>query len=326
MSRAARQTSSESLTGRPRASRIDAGAAGSYDVVMADSGRTWAPPTGVPTGTTGWYLADDGEWYRSDRAPAPGYRLAHDGRWRATGPERWRASAWGLGDVWWGVLAYVVAGVAGTIALVAVDTVTDDTIDADEPFVIAAFVGLNAIAMFGVIGLATHRRGQNSLRADFGLEVRRWDPIIGFGLGFAALIVAGIASSATDAAFGAEEPTTNVPVDELASFAAFAAFFVAVAIVTPVVEELFFRGLLYRSILKRGRSPRRAIPITTLLFVLPHLPAVDSWPEVVSLFASIGVLGLAFNLACHWTGNRLAAPIVAHFVVNGLASIALYVG
>ena len=101
-------------------------------------------------------------------------------------------------------------------------------------------------------------------------------------------------------------------------------FFIAVAVVTPVIEELFFRGLLYRSLLKRGRSAPWAIAVTTVLFVIPHLPAAESWNEVAGLFGAIGSLGLAFNLACHWTGNRLAAPITAHMLVNGLAAIALY--
>lgn len=324
MSRVARQTSSESLTDRPGAPRINPVAVSSYDGAMADPESSWAPPSGVPVGTVGWYVADDGAWYRTDHPPAPGYRLAADGRWRPAGADRWRMSGWGLGDVWWGVLAYVLAGLLGTLLLVAVEAITGDTIDADGPAVIAAFVAFTAVGTIGVAVWASHRRGQGSLRADFGVQFRRWDPLIGLGMGIAAMLVAGFASFGIDAAFGADEPTSNVPLDELASFGDFAVFFVAVAIVTPFAEELFFRGLLYRSILKRGRSPVRAITITTLLFVLPHLPAVDSWPEVVSLFASIGVLGLAFNLACHWTDNRLTAPIVAHFVVNGLATIALY--
>ncbi len=315
-----------SLADRPGTPRIIVSVASSYDVGMAGPGGAWAPPTGVPAGTAGWYLADDGAWYRSVHPPAPGYRLAADGRWRPDDAEIWRSSRWGLGHVWWGVLAYILAGLLGAIGLETIERIADDPIDVDGPIVIAVFVGLNALALIGVARRATRRHGQNSLAADFGLDVRRWDPLIGLGIGFAALLVAGLASSAIDAAFDADEPTSNVPVDELSSFAHFAAFFVAVAIVTPVVEELFFRGLLYRSILKRGRSPVRAIPATTLVFVLPHLPAVDSWPEVVSLFASIGVLGLAFNLACHWTDNRLFAPITAHFVVNGLAAVALYVG
>jgi membrane protease YdiL (CAAX protease family) len=222
------------------------------------------------------------------------------------------------------VLAYFLAGLAGVAVLAAVDAARTGGIDDEGPFAISSFVALNALAMTGVVWLATHRKGLASLRADFGLAIRRWDPLIGVGLGLAALVVAGIASYGIDTAFGADEPTSNVPVDELTSFRDFAVFFIAVAVVTPLVEELFFRGLLYRSLLKRGRSAPRAIVATTLCFVIPHLPAVDTWPEVVSLFASIGVLGLAFNLACHWTDNRLAAPIAAHLVVNGLATLALY--
>jgi len=176
----------------------------------------------------------------------------------------------------------------------------------------------------GVVWLATRLKGLRSLRDDFGLTGRWLDPLIGLGLGIAGLIVAGLVTYAIDSALGADERTSNLPVEDLTSFAEFAVFFVAVAVVTPVIEELFFRGLIYRSVLKRGRSVPRAITVTTVLFVLPHLPAAESWNEVAGLFGAIGALGLAFNLACHWTGNRLAAPIVAHMVVNGLAAIALY--
>jgi len=293
---------------------------------MRESSGVWAAPSGSPIGTRGWYLANDGQWYRSTDPPAAGFWLSRDGRWYPSefATEPWHTSRWGLGDVWWGVLAYVVAGIVGATAIALVDRLVTGGVDDEGAIAIAAFVGLNALATIGVIWSATKRKGLGSLRRDFGLTMRWSDPLIGLGLGVAAVIVAGLASYGIDAAFGAEEATSNVPVDELASFSDFAVFFVAVAIVTPVVEELFFRGLLYRSLLKRGRSAPRAIAATTLIFVLPHLPAVDSWPEVVSLFASIGVLGLAFNLACHWTGNRLGAPIVAHFLVNGLATLVLF--
>ena len=92
-----------------------------------------------------------------------------------------------------------------------------------------------------------------------------------------------------------------------------------------MIEELFFRGLVYRSLLKRGMRVRSAFPVAVLVFVLPHLLAVPEWPGVVSLFASIVVLGTALNLACHLTGNRLAAGIVAHMVINCTAVIVLYV-
>ena len=294
---------------------------------MHQADAPWPAPAGSPVGTRGWYLASDGEWYRSDEAPAAGYALTEDGRWRPADEvaEPWRSSRWGLGDAWWGVLAYIGAGLLGAIVLAAVAG-DIDSVDDTSPYAIGAFVALNAVAGIGVVWLATYRKGLRSLRRDFGLTGRWLDPLIGLGSGFAGVILAGLVSSAIDTALDADERTSNLPVDELASAGEFVVFFVAVAIVTPIVEELFFRGLLYRSLLKRGRSVPHAIAMTTLLFIVPHLPAAESWTEVAGLFGAIGALGLAFNLACHWTGNRLAAPIVAHVLVNGLAAVALYAG
>lgn len=301
---------------------------------MQEPVSTWDAPAGSPAGTHGWYLASDLRWYRTDTPPAPGYRLGDDGRWHdpddptgAPSTEAWRWSRWGLGDVWWCVLAYVVAGILGGIAYVAVEAARgrDAALEDTTPLAIGVFVLLNAIATGGVVWYATRRKGQRSLGADFGLVRGRWtDPLIGLGLGFAGLFAAGLLGFAVDSAFGADERTSNVPVDDLSSFGDFVVFFVAVAVITPVVEELVFRGLLYRSLLKRGRSAPVAIGITTALFVVPHLPAADSWAALASLTVSIGALGLVFNLACHWTGNRLMAPIAAHVLVNGLAAIGLY--
>jgi len=294
---------------------------------MHESDVPWAAPAGSPVGTSGWYVASDGEWYQSDVAPADGYALDEDGRWHPLGEvaEPWRSSRWGLGDAWWGLLAYLGVGLLGALVL-ALASGDVDSVDDANPYALAVFVALNAVAGVGVVSLATYRKGLRSLRQDFGLTGRWLDPLIGIGLAIAGIMAAGLVSYAIDSALGAEERTSNLPVEELVSAGEFMVFFIAVAVVTPIVEELFFRGLIYRSLLKRGRSAPRAIAVTTLLFVLPHLPAAESWTEVAGLFGAIGALGLAFNLACFWTDNRLAAPIVAHMFVNGLAAIALYVG
>lgn len=261
--------------------------------------------------------------------PAPGFWMAGDGRWYPPDdvPEPWRRSRWGFGDVWLGLFAYLIAGIVAVLVVEVVSAATgfDSSIEEPGAYELAVFVAFNAIATVGVVWLATRRKGLQSLRKDFGLDGRWLDPLIGLGAGVCGLIAAGLVGYGIDSAFGADEQSSNLPIDTLDSFGQFAVFFAAVAIVTPVVEELFFRGLVYRSMLKRGRSTWRSIAVTTVVFVVPHLPAAESWVEVASLFGSIGVLGLAFNLACHWTGNRLTAPIVAHLVVNGLAAVALYV-
>jgi membrane protease YdiL (CAAX protease family) len=89
------------------------------------------------------------------------------------------------------------------------------------------------------------------------------------------------------------------------------ATFVAVVIVAPVTEEIFFRGLLLRGFLKRY-SPAKAIVVSTLLFSLAHLSPAQ-------LAATIG-LGLYLGWLYHRTRN-LWLPILAHAANNGLAYI-----
>ncbi|HSJ91415.1 MAG TPA: CPBP family intramembrane glutamic endopeptidase [Ilumatobacter sp.] len=288
----------------------------------------WPAPTGSPVGTWGWYRASDGRWYRTDTSPAPGWALGPDGRWEKSLGEAWRTSRWGLGDAWWGLLAYVAASLLLGLALIASVAVTGGDIDDLEPgpYALSVLVIGNVAAFLGIPWLATRRKGLRSLRDDFGLWWRPVDLAIGLGFGIVGLVGAAIAGGLVDAAFGADEATSNIPVDSLGEPAEIIAFAIAVALVTPLIEELFFRGLIYRSLLKRGGSTVAAIGWTTFVFVVPHLTAADSLASAVSLTASIAVLGLSFQLACHVTQRRLGAPIVAHVVVNGAAVLALALG
>lgn len=294
---------------------------GSYDVAVPNS--PWPPPTGAPEGTRGWYLASDGQWYRSDTPPAPGFALGSDGRWAAASDhEAWRGSRWGLGDAWWGLLAFVAAGIVLSVAVLAATGGDVDDLDLG-PYAISLLVIGNVIAFLGIPWLATRRKGLGSLRDDFGLRFRPIDLAIGLGLGIAGLIGAAIVGTLIDAALGAEETTSNIPVDALEGPGEVIAFFLAVAVVTPIVEELFFRGLVYRSLQKRGSSITSSVAWTTFVFVIPHLLAAEDVVSLMSLTASIAVLGLAFHTACLLTQGRLGAPIVAHAVVNGIAVLAL---
>lgn len=280
-------------------------------------------------GTTGWYLADDGAWYRSDVAPAPGYRLGPDGRWThdLDPATAWRSSRWGLGDVWWGALVYLVGNIVAGLVLVLVLARDGQQLDDVEfgVYAVSALVMVNVLAFLGVPWLASRRKGLRSLRADFGLWVRPRDLAIGLGLGLAAIAAAGIAGVLIDRAFGTDD-TSNIPIDDLVGAGEIVAFALTVAVITPIIEELFFRGLLLRSFLKRGRSVWASILLSTLVFVVPHLAAATDLAELVSLTVSIAILGASFALACWLTGYRLGAPIVAHMTVNGLAVVVLAVG
>lgn len=251
--------------------------------------------------------------------------MGPDGRWRPTGDERWRGSRWGVGDAWWGLLVYFGGSLVLSLAFIAVSAAMGNDVDdlALGPYAVSFLVIGNVAAFWGIPWLATRRKGLRSLRDDFGLRFRPIDLAIGLGFGVGGLIAAGIVGSVIDAAFDVEETTSNIPVDALDGVGQATAFFLAVAVVTPVIEELFFRGLLYRSLLKRGMSTAASVTWTTIVFVVPHLIAAEDLASFVSLAASIAALGLAFQLACVVTERRLGAPIVAHLVVNGTAVLAL---
>lgn len=98
---------------------------------------------------------------------------------------------------------------------------------------------------------------------------------------------------------------------------------VLVCVGSPVVEELFFRGLLLRALLGRfeglGRrlAPAAAIVVTALVFALVHFEALQF----------LGLAGFGVVLGClAWRTGRLGPSIVAHMAFNTVTIVALVVG
>lgn len=99
----------------------------------------------------------------------------------------------------------------------------------------------------------------------------------------------------------------------------------AAVIVSPVVEELFFRGLLVRALLdalgEAGRVGAAVVAIatSTAAFVLLHVVAAGSLVPLGLLIGSI-VIGVGCGVLTVWTG-RLGAAVTAHLLYNasGLA-------
>jgi membrane protease YdiL (CAAX protease family) len=90
----------------------------------------------------------------------------------------------------------------------------------------------------------------------------------------------------------------------------------AIVILAPIAEELFFRGVVFNAFL-RERGLRFAYLGSAAMFAVIHLSIVALLP--------IFLLGLALAWVYHRTGSLLA-PIVMHAVVNGLSvAIALLV-
>ncbi|MBI5833842.1 MAG: CPBP family intramembrane metalloprotease [Armatimonadetes bacterium] len=78
------------------------------------------------------------------------------------------------------------------------------------------------------------------------------------------------------------------------------------ALCVPVVEECYFRGLVWDALASRGKAP--ALGVATALFVVAHLGATP-WPEALAM-------GLAFG-AARWLGGSVWCAVALHAGWNG---------
>jgi membrane protease YdiL (CAAX protease family) len=90
---------------------------------------------------------------------------------------------------------------------------------------------------------------------------------------------------------------------------------IVVGIVPAVGEELFFRGIWQRNLIKAFQSPILGILLTSIIFSLWHMELEAFLPRVLLG----GVLGVIY----YSTGN-LWYPIVAHFFNNSLLVLILF--
>jgi membrane protease YdiL (CAAX protease family) len=82
----------------------------------------------------------------------------------------------------------------------------------------------------------------------------------------------------------------------------------------PIFEEIFYRGLLQRSLLKRGLPPVVAIGITAVFFAATHFQLLQL-PGLVVAGAVFGTLA--------YRADRLGPAIAAHLTFNMVTVIAL---
>ncbi|MDB6427900.1 CPBP family intramembrane glutamic endopeptidase [Curtobacterium sp. 20TX0008] len=102
---------------------------------------------------------------------------------------------------------------------------------------------------------------------------------------------------------------------------------VGIVLVSPVLEELFFRGLFQR-LLAAELTPRTrwlAVLVTAFLFALSHLFLGSATTSLggVQVFLTTFVLGLLTGTLVAMT-NRVGGAIVAHVLFNAVAVVATW--
>jgi len=169
----------------------------------------------------------------------------------------------------------------------------------------------------GLIGaciFVSRRRGTGSFSKDFGLRVR-W---IDIGLGFAGAIAGrllAVSALVPIAVFIRHlHPPDRPQFDPFAHGAAgWTSLAILVCVGAPIIEELFFRGLVQTRLVTRW-GPVAGVAVASLFFGAAHLVG---WvgPITLAYAWSVAAGGLALGTMRHLTG-RLGTSMFAHCFFN----------
>lgn len=194
------------------------------------------------------------------------------------------------------------------------------------------------VGLIGTVIWACRRHGSGNLVKDLALRVRWIDVFIGLGAGLALRFVIGIWAVVYSAASG-QRPTSNLePIlggSGLGTGFWLVVNLLAIGVIGPVIEEIFFRGLGLRSalasLLRRSNLPRFARPShrvryaiagTSVIFALLHSNEVNDVTSAVVLLPGLFLAGWVLGWLTVRTG-RLGPGIVTHVVFNSTALLAL---
>ena len=207
------------------------------------------------------------------------------------------------------VFVWMAAIVVGTTAAgIALGITGDDAADPGWAVTASGVVGQFATIGFGA-WVVSRVRGSGSLRRDVGLTLRGrdwWAVPAGVGamLGLALVILPLV--TLVDERQRVVEDLETATGPELAVLA------VTAALLAPLFEEVLFRGLLLRALLRR-MGPGAAIWVSAVAFGVVHLldPSLGTLVRVPAL---VGFGLLAGHRAVR-TGS-LSQPVLLHFGFN----------
>lgn len=217
---------------------------------------------------------------------------------------------WGLGDA----AAGFFAGLFLSLLLASIWI----QVSGSDAFGVGLFtvsiVG-NWIGLGGVVALACRRKGSASLAVDFGLRVEARDIAPGLVAGvLSQLVLVPLLYLPVHMLFPDVDVSEEAKkVTDLAQGGGIALIAACIVLGAPLIEELFFRGLLQRSAARRF-GPRGGVALSALVFGLAHFQPV----QLLGLVAFGVVLGALAQRA-----GRLGPALVAHMAFNATTVVVL---
>jgi hypothetical protein len=223
-----------------------------------------------------------------------------------------RALRWGLGDVVWvWFVGLVVGATAGSIAIAIRGRASN--LDPDGIDLAVGLIAQNGAILAALAGVS-HFKGLGTLRRDFGLVVRPRDwPWLAFGV-LLQVVAFGAVSLLQAVGTGLPEQQAADTVQH-SQGPEIVLVVLGVAFFAPLVEELLFRGLLLRSLLRKT-TPVVAVLISSVVFAGAHL--LD--PSTAPLMAPLLLLAVISGIRAVRSGE-LSQSILLHVGFNLLSAV-----
>ncbi len=213
------------------------------------------------------------------------------------------------------VLGLLLAGAFGAIAIGVTHA---DPRDANGTgLLIGSFVGL-WIPLVGAALLASRRFGTRSPSRDLGLRIEVADVGIGLLAGIAGLVATSAVQLLLSPFPDLIGSNTNFVEEQAKNPIGVVVIVVSTLIGAPIVEELFFRGLLQHAMARLGLL---AVVVQAAIFGLIHYTP-DQGLGNVGIVLGIGTFGLVLGLAARHTG-RLGTSMIGHALFNTAAVLPL---
>lgn len=223
----------------------------------------------------------------------------------------------------WGIPDFLIAWIAGVVAgAIAAAPFAPGASAPRRDSVTATVVALFAQSAVSVLAVVwvSRVKGRGTLAADFGFS---WDwrdaPWAGAGI-LIAIVTTQALYPLSQLLPKGHRSQDIVDIFKASSGLATAMFVIGVLVVAPVVEELLFRGVLLRALLRR-MPPATAIFVSGLVFAGVH-PLLDPTLGTLIAVPALLALGVISGYQAARTG-RLSRSIALHVGFNALTVVAV---
>jgi membrane protease YdiL (CAAX protease family) len=226
----------------------------------------------------------------------------------ATGRRRTGRVTWGISDA---VLCWIAGGVVAGI--VGIPLYNRLGVDLDPVYTFGLLLPAQQVTVILAIYLVSRWKGRGSLAADFGLRFGlRWADTRALAVGAALeMMLAAAVLPLLTLSREAEPQQLLRDLNQSRGAPPVFLFVIGAVVLAPLVEELLYRGLLLRALLRR-MEPAGAVFSSAIVFALVHYVGD---PGTLPFLPALTALGVVLGLVALRTGT-LKWPILIHAGFN----------